>query len=629
MLKKYKTEKIFLALCVIKGAVIVIGRAISFIQRGGSTLNFNDFPVMTYLAEAARRFHAANGQLWGYDPHFMAGYPLGFIWNSNIAIQWLAVHFPGTPVLLVVRWFFQAGVFLFPFFWWLTLRNFGLTRRESAFGFLIGSLYFMLGMPVLFFAAGMLTAGVVTYFSLFAASCIYRYARDGGAWWLAAAVSLALAMFIHKTAALILLIPAVAAFLIALKEKKPARAAGLAVAGVAALAVNWFWIKTVFTFMHHIKNVSKAPFWQNRDLLRPIKDYFMGSIVMNNIEFTGAYGVIHSLLLVFLLAVGVVGLVALWRRGDRNKAAFIGASACGLWLYSYYGAFLPGGDTLNPTRYFPVAQLLLAAAAGIALGRMNSSETGEKSTAKAKKVAFIAIPVLCLIGMAYATNRLIPIESLLNFPVDRNVTDLEDRIKELPGGARIMIEDSGVMDADGGGQVYGKSQILSHFGLETGKEFIGGPYPYMFEDYHYASFQDGEAFGTPLSDLNPEALLEKLKLYNVKWIVCWSGGAAQYFTKYDGYFRFFYRVGRFQFFEVMPYMPTYFLKGSGRISATYNRISVSDAVPEGGEVIIKYHWVPGMSVKPPAKIGEYKISGDPNGFIKITNPPSKFDVYLK
>jgi hypothetical protein len=652
-MKETIRKNIYWFICSAACAVILIGRAVSFIPYGGATLNFNDFPVLIYTAEAARRFHAANGLLWGYDPHFMAGYPLGFIWNSNVAIQWLAVHFPKAPVLTVVRWFFQIGLLSFPVFWWLTLRNFGLTRRESAVGFLLGGFYFLLGMPVLFFAAGMLTAGAITYFSLFAASCVYRYSRDGGAWWFAVVVSLAVGLFIHKTAALILLIPGFVAAFGMVKGKHFLRFAGLVAAVAVAVAVNWFWIKPVLLFANHIKNLSEAPFWQNKDLLRPLKDYFTGSVVMNNLTFSGAYGAIHSGLLLLLLATGVASLYRAATRGEKEKALFIGASAAGLWLYSYYGAYLPIGDTLNPTRYFPVAQLLLAAAGGAAVVTKNGSETGEKSGWGVGKIVFAVIPIICLAGMIYAANRLRPFEYLLNFPANRDVADLTERIKALPGGARIMIEDSGVMDAESGGQVYGNSQALSNFGLMTGKEFVGGPYPYVFEDYHYVSFQDGRAFGKPLSEFNPEELLHRLKLYNVKWIVCWSDASTVYFGKYAGYFKSFHRVGKFEFFEVLPYMPTYFLKGSGEVGAEYSRIHVHqryvpatrgeivlaqnntntpesyNVVQKPSEIILKYHWSPGLRVRPPAKLEMYRVEGDPVGFIKVVDPPENFDIYLQ
>ncbi|MFA6448298.1 MAG: hypothetical protein WCX65_02420 [bacterium] len=624
MMKALKSN-LWLLACSAGGFVILIGRAVEFSLRG-ATLNFNDFPVMVYMAEAARRFHAATGLLWGYDPHFMAGYPLSFIWNSNVAIQWFAVHFPGSPALGVVRAFFAAGLFMFPLIWWWTLRNFGLSRREASVAFLLGGLYFLIGVPVMFFAAGMLTAGMVTYMSLFAASFIYRYARDGGAWWIGAAAATAIALFVHKTAFVILFIPAVAALVMAAKEKRYARIAGLAAAGGVALAVNWFWIRPMLIFLKHIENVAEAPFWQNKDLLRPLKDYFAGSVVMNNIAFEGLYGWLHSAALTLLLIAGICGCVVLLRRGNRRLAAFLAVSAAGLWAYSYYGAYLPGGASLNPTRYFPSAQLLLAAAGGAAFA--GPGKAGDKRNVFAS-AAVIIVPLICLAGMVYASNRLKPFEYLLNWPASQEVASLVERIKSLPPGGRIMIEDSGVMDTEGGGQIYGKAQTLAMFGLMTGREFIGGPYPYVFLDYHRVSFQDGRVFGRSLSDFNTEELRRELERYNVKWVICWSGGSREYFRNYEGYYAYLGRQDKFEIFELKGYNPTFFLKGAGAVKADYSRIEVRGARAEGGEIVLKYHWMDGCRAKPAARLERFPAGGDPAGFIRVIDPPKDFDIIFQ
>ncbi len=611
------------------GFVVLVGRAVMFYNLGDATFNFNDFPILTYTAEAARRFHAESGLLWGYEPHFMAGYPLGFIWNSNVSIQWFAVRFADAPALQVVRAFFLAGLFLFPLIWWWTLRNFGMTRREASGSFLLGSLYFLLGMPILFFLSGMLTAGAVTYISLFSASFIYRYGRDGGLWWIGAAVSAAFVLFIHKTAVVILFIPVCLVAVMIIRRRGYARLAGLAAAGVVVLAVNWFWIRPTLLMMRHIKSLPEAPFWQNRDLLRPFKDYFTGGVVMNNLELTGAYGVLHGVALWLLLITGIAGIFKWLRGGEHDRAAFFAVTAGGLWVYSYYGAFLPGGDTLNPTRYFPVAQMWLAAAGGAMFSGGFSGKRDRGGKLPAFAVATQAVvSIVCIAGMVYASNRLKPFEALLTWPMPPQVTALVERIEALPRGGRIMIEDSGVMNMESGGRVYGESQILSHFGLWTGREFVGGPYPYVFEDYHYVSFQDGRAFGRSLSDFNPKELLERLKLYNVKWIICWSSGCREYFNAYGGYYRFADRSDRFDIFEVSGYEPTYFLKGGGRVTADYGKLSVYGARANDGSVVLKYHWMAGCRSEPALKVAPYRVPGDPVGFIQVLDPPEKFVILM-
>lgn len=623
-MKKFVRENKLCLLCAAAGAVVLIGTAFSFLGLGRNNFNFNDFPILVYQAEAARRVHDAADVLWGYDPHFMAGYPLTFIWNSNVAVQWLAVRFQDVPAALVVRAFFLAGLFLFAPVWWWTLRNFGLNCREAAGAFLLGGFYFLVGMPALFFLVGMPTAGVATYLSLFAASFIYRYARDGGWWWIGVVILAPLSLFVHKTSVIMLFVPVLSALVWVVSRRRGWRIAGLAAAGAAAVAFNLFWLRVFFAFLPHLRNLPDAPFWQNRDPLRPLKDYFTGTVVMNNVSFSGGYGVVHTVALWLLLVVGAAGLWSWWRRGERGRALFFAATAAGLWLYSYYGAYLPGGSTLNPSRYFPVAQLWLAAAGGVAFAGGLEGTKG-----RSVKIAVTSLIMLgCLAGMVFAAGQLRLFNYMLEQPMNPDVRQLVESIKELPPGGRIMLEDSGVMDTQSGGQMYGKSQLPALFGIWTDREFIGGPYPYIFEDYHYASFQDGRAFGKQLADYRPGDLLRLLELYNVKWIVCWSGECKGYLRRFDGYYKFEKWLGRFEIFEVSAYKPTCFIKGSGKVDADYGKIGVSGARAEDGELVLKYHWVPTFRVEPPARIEQYKVEGDPNGFIMVRNPPERFVIRL-
>jgi hypothetical protein len=43
---------------------------------------------------------------------------------------------------------------------------------------------------------------------------------------------------------------------------------------------------------------------------------------------------------------------------------------------------------------------------------------------------------------------------------------------------------------------------------------------------------------------------------------------------------------------------------------------------QGGELILKYHWVEGLVAQPATRIEPIKIADDPIPFIKLINPPS-------
>ncbi len=606
--------------------VLLTGNAERSFRMKDAPLLFNDFAALKYQCEAAREFHAASGAIWGYDPHFMAGFPLGFVWNSNIALQRLAVLFPDASVDSVLKAFISIGLLLFAPVWWVSLRNFGLTRSETAFGMALGGAYFMAGMPMLFFLGGMPTAGAGTCLSVLAASFVFRFGKEGrAAAWAAAVATCALALFVHKTSAVALAPAFLAAAAWALLRRRFLRAVLVAAIPAAMLLANIQWLAVMFRFMPDMESVPEARFWMNLDLLRPFKDYFTASVTMNNHEFGGAFGAAHAATLWLLLVAGAAGALALWRRGARGSAAFLAAFAAFFWLYSYYGAFLPGGQTLNPSRYFPLSQFALAAAGGAGIGAWAESRKHRATGRAAALIISIVCAALMVVGSARAHFFY---DNLLRQPAPPDALQLVEVLKQLPPGARVMLEDSGSMDEESEGQIFGKSQLPALFGLWTGREFIGGPYPYVFLKHRRAGFYDARAFGSRLSDSRPDELLNRLKLYNVKWIVCWSGSAKEYFSKFSGYYTLIDRAGRFDIFEVSGFEPSYFIRGGGDVYAGYGRIDVRNARAENGELILKYHWMSPHRTTPAIDISRFETPDDPVGFIRITDPPENFSILL-
>jgi hypothetical protein len=64
------------------------------------------------------------------------------------------------------------------------------------------------------------------------------------------------------------------------------------------------------------------------------------------------------------------------------------------------------------------------------------------------------------------------------------------------------------------------------------------------------------------------------------------------------------------------------LKGEGEIAAGLNRLRGSRI--RGNEIVLKYHWIPGLVSDPPATIVRERVLDDPIPFIKIIDPPPAF-----
>jgi hypothetical protein len=64
---------------------------------------------------------------------------------------------------------------------------------------------------------------------------------------------------------------------------------------------------------------------------------------------------------------------------------------------------------------------------------------------------------------------------------------------------------------------------------------------------------------------------------------------------------------------------SWFMQGEGKVKAGFNRLELSDL--KGDEIILKYHWIEGLTALPPTTIEPVKIADDPIPFIKLINPP--------
>jgi hypothetical protein len=69
---------------------------------------------------------------------------------------------------------------------------------------------------------------------------------------------------------------------------------------------------------------------------------------------------------------------------------------------------------------------------------------------------------------------------------------------------------------------------------------------------------------------------------------------------------------------------TWFIAGEGKVKVGLNRLELSDL--NGNQVILKYHWVEGLTASPPAKIEPVEMLDDPIPFIKLVAPPSSVSL---
>ena len=182
------------------------------------------------------------------------------------------------------------------------------------------------------------------------------------------------------------------------------------------------------------------------------------------------------------------------------------------------------------------------------------------------------------------------------------------------GDARVLFETSL-------GRVHDQAHMAGYYAYAAQREFIGGPYPFT----HFAGVWDGWVFGKRISDIPAERMGEYLSQYNVGWILVHSDVAKQYFDALPGV-RLDGEYGKLRAYIVEgPH--SYFLQGSGRVQARgHNNLVLGDVT--GEQIVLKYHYVPGMTTEPPVRIEGVRMLDDPNLFVRIANPPARLRLFL-
>jgi hypothetical protein len=153
----------------------------------------------------------------------------------------------------------------------------------------------------------------------------------------------------------------------------------------------------------------------------------------------------------------------------------------------------------------------------------------------------------------------------------------------------------------------------------TGRQLIGGPINLYNDRHHFAEFHSGQMFKRDVRTLTDDELLAYLRLYNIGAIVAFHPVSLRRLQASPGLVTLEQRIGPVHLMKVNQPL-SWFMAGEGKINAGLNRLELSEL--RGNEVILKYHWVKGLTASPPAKIEQVKMLDDPIPFIKLIAPPS-------
>lgn len=578
----------------------------------------DDYSHHFYYGLLGSKLLARHHTTWGYDPHFMAGYPKNFFSDpSNTILEVLMALFSFIPPAIVFKITILLSIALVPILVYYTCKNMELTAGQSTLGVALGIGYWWLGMPHAKIPCGLFAFICASYLCPLVYSAFYRFfKRKEFKIGLLLTVTAPLTLLLHPTTPAILIIPLLLLYLVSWKMLNKSIHFTLLLMLILTLTINWFWLIPSLEFYHY--RTTSSQFLQSLGLRGFVGDYFTKN---QNIEL---------LLLVF----GLLGLY-LWRqRKEHFKYIPLGGTVTFLLFLSYFGSVLTLTADFQPMRFtIPLNSFLVAPAA---FGIWWSITIIKDNYAKKDALIVISLILIMLIplfagkiyNIAFRTKSYGKAFNTSMHQGNKALTKwiIENTARE----GRILIEDSGFLDTQGRKQsVWGHQFYNTHFPAllpyYTGREFIGGPYPHSLIKHHFAEFHDGILFKKDIDSISLPVLKQYFDLYNIKWIICWSKKSREFFDKYPHYLFKDNKVAKFYPYTVNR-IPSFFHEGEGQIISDYNKLKLTHVKSEG-EITIKYHWSKHLKTDPPRPIEKVMFMDDPIGFIKIHNPPSSILIY--
>ena len=570
-------------------------------------LVYIDAPFHQYQMEVARAL-CAEHLLLGYDPYFAAGYQAGVTFNASAKIPALLACAVGSPAAVapIYKLFsFSMGV-IAPALLVLAGALIGLPRRVLWVLLAAGLLMWWTGPMRWYHTAGLVSWVASAFLAIPYALAAVQVAMRPSTWRLmAVAVVGALGMLLHPLFPLEVLMIALPLLVLTWRRDVPLLRFLAAAAFICAvvLLVNGPWLQASLSAPSYAS--IPGPHQRSVDPLLAAHE-LVGSAE------TAAGG---SRFYLALLA-GAVAAMLLSAGDLRRRLGALVAGTAIILIWASIGGLSMAIGVLQPNRFSALAWLVLVVPAcwgWSALLDRTLAGTGVARLAAAGAALAIALLGLVFVREAWVeifTTR--PGRYAVPRPEVKGAGQLSQAIVDFlqqhtDNSARVYFETSL-------GRIHDRGHMAGLYALATNREFIGGPYPFT----DFANAWDATAFGQALPALSTSALLKHLDLYNVKWMLCHSSACRQAMAALPGVL-LVADLGLVTAYE-RPIQGNYFASGAGRVvRRCFNLVELET---EGaGEMVLKYHWVPGMVSVPPATIERRDLLPGARPFVVLRDPP--------
>jgi hypothetical protein len=469
------------------------------------------------------------------------------------------------------------------------------------------------------FFYGMVGYAPASYASVLGVTLLYRIAKNSSSWssihfaWLLLALVI---LPLHVQSIVLFLPPAVALLLV--KSDVYRRNLFFWTAGVAALSIlaNLAWLAPAFD--HRSDDVASAivdqlPLFTSMDPFTFIKDY-LGPAGY----WTFRPSFLEKGFRLMLLLLGSWGTWKLLHSENRTVGIMLASAEIVLFLLAYFGSLIPFVNSWQPLRFKVPFDLFLTLPASYVL----ADGLARRSPASLSYIlpAIGACGLLAFLFNLFATE--IRTTMLLRAGLRPELSAIVEWIKnETPAEGRVLFEESG----DETGFVYDGAYLSSFIPHWTGRELIGGPINLYNDRHHFAEFHSGKFLKKDFAMLTDDAIRNYFRLYNIGAVVAFYPASIQRLQSVPGLVTVDRRIGPVYLMRVNQPL-SWFIRGEGKVKARLNRLELSDL--KGKEIVLKYHWIKGLSASPPARIAPVKIYDDPIPFIKIFEPPAALTLRI-
>lgn len=582
---------------------------------GNPPIARTDYTTHFYQAATVNHFLREAGRPWGYDPHHLAGYPVGTVFDVNNkgleVATWLLSSFVDVSLAFNLAVLILFAAFPLAIYFAGGLLGLAPWARSLAIGLALIVWY---TDPTVHWAwaGGTFSFAAASGLAVVTLAAFIRYANTP-TWhaFVALAVSAPVTVLASPQVAVALALPALIGY--ALSARRLSLRQHLSLVAIAGLvvAVNAFWL---WPFLQFINIKVNATQFLQADV---------GTLIGDLLGTARVDGSPPCRCGLRWLMLGLTGHLWLSQPQKRGYVAILASGAISLFALAYLGSYWRPLANLQPYRFVIPASLMLILPAADGLIHLAADPPPLRWRTAAAGLAAVFLITQTAQGAWYYRPDL----SHVGQP-----GQLDDgRLGGPPTAYRTVMDWINANTAPDGRLLINDWRLGALVPYYTDREVIGGPFLWVWIKYGYANAGIWDAFGRDLDSYTEAELRQTLHNYNIQWVITNIAFERDFYTlddvarRWPRLLRPADEVAGFQIYR-LPWSANSFLVGRGTVSAGYNRINVADASPSG--VVLKYHWLPTLCSEPPLPLAPHPIPGAPVEFIHVDNGTTRnFVIY--